>query len=86
MPIFYYMAPNVYFKPFSTKKRPFLINLTFKIGLYMIRIDTPKVALGERISSRDRQEEVRFVVAAEEIPDSDKYNITVQKSPNCVGL
>ena len=61
MPIFYYMAPNVYFKPFSTKKRPFLINLTFKIGLYMIRIDTPKVALGERISSRDRQEEVRFV-------------------------
>jgi len=52
----------------------------------MIRIDTPKVALGERISSRDRQEEVRFVVAAEEIPDSDKYNITVQKSPNCVGL
>ena len=79
MPIFYYMAPNVYFKPFSTKKGLFQSILTFKLVFIWLELTPQKSHLGRGYRQGIDKRKYDLWFAAEEIPDSDKYNITVQK-------
>ena len=79
MPIFYYMAPNVFLSLSPRIKGLFQSILTFKLVFIWLELTPQKSHLGRGYRQGIDKRKYDFVVAAEEIPDSDKYNITVQK-------